>query len=274
MEPQVPSEQAVAESPAPGPLKALWLSLEERLRTAGRLVLVVLAAVLLLRTFVMEAIVVTADSMEKTILIGDHILLNKFSYGPRIPFTSWRFPALRSIRRQQIIAFRSPLNPSVVFVKRVIGVPSDRIRILNKAVVVHNTPLSEPYAFFGGKEIFPVRDNFPPTPEELAQPAGSSGLDPNWSQQIPELMEGDALRIPQGHYFVLGDNRDRSLDSRFWGLVPEPNVVGSPMFVCWSYDVPTQQWVTRNLARRLKFEFSILFNFVSKTRWSRLGKGL
>ena len=243
-------------------------------RSASRSLLVIFVFVFFVRAFVMEATVIPTASMEKTILIGDHIFLNKLLYGPRIPFTSLRFPAVRKIRRQQIVAFHYPRNPSAMFVKRVIGVGGDRLRIVRKKVYIHDTPLGEPYVYFQQESIFPLRDNFPPTPEELRSLPASTGLDPQWSHELPRYLEGGVFIVPAGHYFVMGDNRDTSLDSRFWGLVPEEYIVGEPVFVYWSYDAPTEDWVTRDWGERIKFDLSIIKNFISRTRWSRTGKPL
>ena len=248
--------------------------LKKGLRSALRSLLGLFFVVFFLRAFVMEATVIPTASMERTILIGDHIFLNKFLYGPRIPFTSFRFPSVRKIRRQQIVAFHYPRNPSVMFVKRVIGVGGDRLRIVKKKVYIHDTPLAEPYAHFRQGSIYPLRDNFPPTPEELSSLPASTGLDPQWSHELPEYLEGDVFRVPPGYYFVMGDNRDSSLDSRFWGLVPEEYIVGEPAFVYWSYDAPTEDWVTQDWGERIRFDLSIIKNFISRTRWSRTGKPL
>ena len=245
-------------------------TLRRRLRTLG----IILGAILLVRIFVVEATVIPTASMERTILIGDHIFLNKFSYGPAIPFTRIRFPALCQVRRQQVVAFRYPRDPSLLFVKRVIGVPGDRLRIIRKMVTIHDTPLSEPYAYFSQERLPPVRDHFPPRGDQLERMAQISGVDPSWARELREFIDGRSFLVPARHYFVMGDNRDGSLDSRFWGLVPEEYIVGAPLFVYWSYDAPTEEWVNRGFISQIKFDLSILANFFSKTRWSRIGKGI
>ena len=243
-------------------------TLRRRLRTLG----IILGTILLVRIFVVEATVIPTASMERTILIGDHIFLNKFSYGPAIPFTRIRFPTLRKVRRQQVVAFRYPRDPSLLFVKRVIGVPGDRLRIIRKMVTIHDTPLSEPYAYFSQERLLPLRDHFPPRGEQLDRMTQISGVDPSWARELREFIDGRSFLVPAGHYFVMGDNRDGSLDSRFWGLVGEEYIVGEPLFVYWSYDAPTEEWVNRGFVSQIKFDLSILANFFSKTRWSRIGK--
>ena len=237
-----------------------------------RSLLIVLLGVFCIRTFVAEATVIPTGSMEDTILIGDHVFLNKLLYGPRLPYTSLRLPPLKLAHRQEIVAFRYPRNPSVMFVKRVIGVGGDVVKIKDKKVFVNGKPLNEPYVRYEFSNILPLRDDFPPTPSVLATLPAAWGLDPNWAHEMPNYIKKDGLHVPQGYLFVLGDNRDNSLDSRFWGFVPEDNVVGEPLFVYWSYDAPTKDWISDNLSTRLKFDFSIVRNFFSRTRWSRTGK--
>jgi signal peptidase I len=237
-----------------------------------RSLLIVLVAVLCMRTFVLEATVIPTGSMENTILIGDHVFLNKLLYGPQIPYTNWRLPEVRSIHRQDIVAFRYPVNPSLMFVKRVIGVGGDVIRIVDKKVYVNGKPLKEPYASFEYPSEFMLRDNFPPPVRDIATLPAAWGLDPNWAHEMARHIRQDGLHVPEGYLFCMGDNRDNSLDSRFWGFVPLENVVGEPLFVYWSYDAPTKEWTSDDLKDRLKFDASILWNFIQKTRWSRTGK--
>ncbi len=237
-----------------------------------RSLLVVVVGVFCIRTFIAEATVIPTGSMERTILIGDHVFLNKLLYGPRLPYTPWRLPALKEIHRQDIVAFRYPRNPSMMFVKRVIAVGGDVVRIENKKVYLNGKPLAEPYVHYQFASIFPLRDNFPPSVDEIGSLPAAWGLDPGWAHEMPSFIEQDGLHVPQGYLFVMGDNRDNSLDSRFWGFVPLENVVGEPLFVYWSYDAPSKDWTADSLKDRLDFDASIFWNFISRTRWSRTGK--
>jgi signal peptidase I len=237
-----------------------------------RSLLLVLLGVFCIRTFIAEATVIPTGSMEQTILIGDHVFLDKLLYGPRLPYTSLRMPPLKTVRRQEIIAFRYPRNPSLMFVKRVIGMGGDVVRIEDKKVFVNGQPWNEPYVQFQSSTTFPLRDNFPPSVSQLETLPAAWGLDPGWAREMPSYIRDDGLHVPQGYLFAMGDNRDNSLDSRFWGFVPEGYVVGDPLFVYWSYDSPSRDWTNENLLGRLRFDLSIVWNFMGKTRWSRTGK--
>jgi signal peptidase I len=254
---------AVAAPVAPARTETVWETL--------RSLLVVLVGVLCFRTFIAEATVIPTGSMEKTIMIGDHLFLDKLLYGPQVPYTSWRVPAIRTVRRQEIVAFHYPLNPSIMFVKRIIGIGGDVVRVSNKKVFVNGEPLKESYVqHLPG--ILPLRDNFPPTVSQIETLPAWLGLDPGWAREMANYIRDDGLHVPPGYLFVMGDNRDNSSDSRFWGLVPESNVVGEPLFVFWSYDAPSKDWMDEGVKGRLQFDASIFWNFIRKTRWSRTGK--
>jgi signal peptidase I len=260
-----PAEPATEGTPAkPEHHESVWETL--------RSLLIVLVCVLGIRTFVAEATVIPTGSMESTILIGDHVFLNKLLYGPRLPYTSMRLPPLRQIHRLDIVAFRYPRNPSVMFVKRVIGVGGDVVKIKDKKVYLNGRALFEPYAQFQFPTMLPLRDDFPPTPSLLETLPAAWGLDPAWTREMPGFIHDDGLHVPPGYLFVMGDNRDNSLDSRFWGFVPLENVVGEPLFVYWSYDAPTKDWTADSFAERMKFDGSIIWNFLKHTRWSRTGQ--
>lgn len=259
-----PSAATEASSVKPERRESIWETL--------RSMLVVLVGVFCIRTFIAEATVIPTGSMERTILIGDHVFLNKVLYGPRLPYTSLRIPPLKRVRRQEIVAFRYPRNPSVMFVKRVIGVGGDVVRIENKQVFVNGKALKEPYIQAQFFARMPLRDDFPPPLSLVDTLPASWGLDPAWTRDMPNYIRKDGLHVPPGYLFCMGDNRDNSLDSRFWGFVPLDNVVGEPLFVYWSYEAPTKDWVSEELRARVKFDLSIVWNFFTKTRWSRTGK--
>jgi signal peptidase I len=211
-------------------------------RSTGRLLLMALI-ILAVRVFIGEASVVPTGSMEGTILVGDHLFMDKFLYGPEIPLLHWRMPVLKTIHRGDIVVFRYPRNPEEIYLKRVAAVGGDRLEIRDGVLFINSRAISEPYAVHHG-------------------PAHS-----RYEQMAPII-------VPQGKLFVLGDNRDNSSDSRDWGFVPVENVIGEPMFVYWSYDAPTSRWLDQNLEHRMLFYASIAGNFFSHTRWSRTGMWL
>jgi signal peptidase I len=202
--------------------------------------LVLMAVVLGIRIFVGEASVVPTASMEGTILVGDHLFMDKLLYGPEIPVVNWRLPALKTVRRGEIVVFRYPRNPAETFLKRVAAVGGDRVEIRNGILYVNSKMVEEPYAVHHA----PVHN-----PQE------------SWGPTI----------VPPGQLFVMGDNRDNSSDSRDWGFVPGQNVIGEPLFVYWSYDAPSARWLDENPAHKVSFYASIAENFFSRTRWSRTG---
>jgi signal peptidase I len=266
------ASEAAARPPAePRPPRPAVVHSESWWETLRSLI-VVLIAVVSIRTFVAEATVIPTGSMESTILIGDHVFLNKLLYGPEIPYTSWRLPVLRQIHRGDIVAFHYPVNPSQMFVKRVIAMGGDVIKIVNKQVYVNGVRLAEPYAQFDPGANMPLIVNFPPRLEEIPTLPAWEGLDPKWAHEMPKYIKPDGLHVPEGYFFAMGDNRDNSDDSRFWGFVPVQSVVGEPLFVYWSYDAPTRDWVADSLPARLRFDASIVKNFLKRTRWSRTGK--
>ena len=265
--PPSPETASASGEPAPSaPAKA------EGFKELARSLIVVLAAVVLIRTFVAEATVIPTGSMENTILIGDHVFLNKLLYGPRLPFTSLRIPPIRSVERGDIVAFHNPRNPSVLFVKRAIALGGDVIRIEGRKVYVNGKVLEEPYAQYQFSNVIPLRDDFPPSVSEIEKLPAAWGLDPAWAREMARYIEKEGMRVPSGCLFVMGDNRDNSLDSRFWGFVPVEAVVGEPLFVYWSYDAPTQYWTPETIGDFARAKLSIVWNFLSKTRWSRTGK--
>ncbi len=163
----------------------------------------------------MRAYVIPSASMEGSLLIGDHVIVNKFGVG-------------REIRRDELVTLRYPVDPRQTFVKRVIGIPGDHIRLVDKQVIRNGRRLVEPYVRHDTAHADAYRDNSPGAPNNLLP---AQGVD-----MIDHHVSGGEVIVPEGSLFVLGDNRDDSLDSRYWGFVPRANVIGQPVFVYWSYD--------------------------------------
>jgi len=179
-------------------------------------------------TFLVQAFEIPSRSMENTLKVGDYLLVDKVHYaegglwGRILPYSA--------IRRGDIIVFRYPLQPAQHFVKRVIGLPGDRIRLVDKQVYVNGQPLSEPYARHIKRDVDAYRDYFPNFG------ATSNDVNPRWWMAMHNYVQRGELLVPPGHYFVLGDNRDDSEDSRYWGFVPRENIVGQPLLIYWSVD--------------------------------------
>lgn len=185
-----------------------------------------LTIALFIITFIVQAFRIPSGSMENTLLVGDYLLVDKTRFGPGGIWHS--ILPYRNIRRGDIIVFRYPVDPTQHFVKRVIGLPGDRIRLWHSRVFINERPLQENYVVF--KEHFPddYRDNFP---------HGSwfnENVGVEWASRLRTLVKDGELTVPPGQYFVLGDNRDQSLDSRYWGFVPRENIIGRPMVIYFS----------------------------------------
>jgi signal peptidase I len=213
-------------------------------------------------TFVVQAFTIPSESMEQTLLVGDYVLVDKFCYG-----TSNALDHLlpyRKIRRDDVVVFHYPVNPAQDFVKRVVAVPGDRIRMVNKQVFVNGVPQQESFVQFISKTRNPYRDDFP----RLESP--DYQVDARWWKQMPKLVEDHQLIVPEGNYFVLGDNRDDSQDSRYWGFVPRENIIGRPMMIYWSSANPNNDLTGSPSAGDRLYHFAYAVTHVFQTtRWAR-----
>ena len=211
-------------------------------------------------TYIVQAFQIPSVSMENTLLIGDYLLVDKLCYGGS---GNWLIP-YRPIRRGDIIVFHYPVNPSQHFVKRVIGVPGDRIHLVNKRVFVNGVPLPEPYVRVFKPERNFFRDDFPRL--DVLDP----GINADWWVQMPKLVEDGQLIVPEGHYFAMGDNRDDSSDSRYWGFVPRENIVGRPLLIYWSIrDLDSDLPIPASVGDRLYHFAYAVTHFFQITRWDR-----
>jgi signal peptidase I len=184
----------------------------------------VLIVALFVITFAFQAFQIPSESMEKTLLIGDYLMVDKVHFGQS---GFWRhILPYRDIHRGDIIVFHYPVDPSQHFVKRVIGVPGDKIHLTDSTVYVNDVPIQESYVVHTLRNFDPYRDNFPDQSGYY-----SSDVNTAWHSVIQDYLKGSDLVVPPGQYFVLGDNRDRSLDSRYWGFVPRQNIVGRPLVI-------------------------------------------
>ena len=237
----------------------------------------VLVTGLFIITFVVQAFEIPSSSMENTLLIGDHVFVNRIQFAPK---TSWVGPLLpyREVRRGDIVVF---LHPDAAYrgtyvVKRIMGVPGDRIHLRNGEVYRNGEKLNEPYVLHDRETIddsqdldlahrsLAYRQNFPG-----ASPSAEYGVSPRWQAELPSHIQGDDLVVPPGHYFAMGDHRAVSLDSRYWGFIPQENVIGRPMFIYWSFETPGDQYTKTGMGDRLGFLAHTVLHFFDETRWGR-----
>jgi signal peptidase I len=213
---------------------------------------------LFLTTFLVQAFVIPTGSMEDTLLVGDHLLVDKLSYAPSGPVSRHILPYTEP-KRGDIIVFRYPVDITQTFVKRCMGVPGDRIRMVNKEVFLNGAKLDEPYKVNKTEYIDSYRDNFPSEPNANVYPGA---LD-----MLQHHVENGEVIVPPGYYFAMGDNRDSSLDSRYWGFVPRENIIGKPLIIYWSYETSTDR--LNNSSISLDHLYDLAQNFFIKTRWRR-----
>jgi signal peptidase I len=216
-------------------------------------------------TFVVQAFKIPSESMYPTLQVGDHLLVNKFLFQGRGAWYEKLLP-YRAVHRGDIVVFKYPFEDHPHFVKRVIGVPGDHIRIINDQVYVNGKCLAEPYVVHDPAAEDPFVDNFPPTNASAAK----IGLRQEWAAEIMNHVEAGDLVVPDDHFFMMGDNRDRSLDSRYWGFVDRDAIIGRPMVVYWSVQATSDDYSNRTLVGALRGIGETLIHLPSRTRWNRM----
>jgi signal peptidase I len=218
-------------------------------------------------SFVVQAFKIPSPSMERTLLVGDHLLVNKFIFGGR---GAWydKFLPYRELQRGDIIVFKFPYQDHPHFVKRVIGLPGDHLKIVDQQVYINGKPLSEPYAVHdpAGGYGDPLNYNFPPAGNQMYL----SSLQAEWARDIRKYIQGDELVVPAGKYFAMGDNRDHSLDSRYWGFVDRDAIMGRPFLIYWSINANTADYSNSSFGERIVGIFDTLLHLPERTRWNRM----
>ncbi|HYT73450.1 MAG TPA: signal peptidase I [Vicinamibacterales bacterium] len=211
---------------------------------------IVIAVILALfvRTWVVQAFKIPTGSMENNLLIGDHLLVNKFTFGPTPLAIGRAVLPVRSIRRGDVIVFKYPDEPDRDFIKRVIGLPGETVELRNKKVYVNGKALDEPYVHF----LTPPSTDY----QEVT------------SSDVRERF--GPVTVPADHYFVMGDNRDNSQDSRYWGFLPRGYVKGKALMIYWSYESGREDYIDEGLLTSIKRLGSVVTHFFTKTRWERL----
>jgi signal peptidase I len=261
---RVPADHAVASQaphePAPHDWRTRWAAGSDVISSVQSLLGTVVIAVFVI-TFIVQAFQIPSPSMENTLLVGDYLLVNKLCYGGGS--VGDYFMPYRRVQRGDIVVFHYPVNPAQHFVKRVVGVPGDRVRLVNKQVQVNGVPLKEPYAHFSRPANDLFRDSFP----RLDVAPGET---PEWWVQLRKLVEDGQLIVPQGHYFVMGDNRDDSYDSRYWGFVPQANIIGRPLLIYWSVQGSEGEITTpSSVGEKLYHVAYVVTHIFQITRWNR-----
>jgi signal peptidase I len=249
----LPQKEAVAEDDKPRETTVEFLASVAEL----------LIIVLFIMTFVLQNFEIPSSSMEDTLLIGDHVIVNREQFAPPTRSLGPLLP-YREIHRDDIAVFLSPEQPGLFLVKRIIGLPGDRIHLRDDVVYRNGEKLDEPFVRHK-REHNPYTDNFPAIP-----PSEMYGVrNEKWAQEMPSHVLGDDIVVPPGSYFAMGDNRDVSYDSRFYGFVPRANFIGRPVFIYWSFITPEGQYLMRDVGDRLGFLAHVIIHFLDETRWSR-----
>ena len=214
-------------------------------------------------TTLVQAFVIPTGSMEDTLLIGDHLLVDKLAYAPAGTITQYLLP-YEQPKHGDIIVFRYPADISQTFVKRVIGVPGDHLKMVNRVVYRNGIRLNEPYVYHKFP-YDPSRDNFPGDPTPFAE-----GLQAQLQRDMLEnhVVNGEVV-VPPNSYFAMGDNRDNSLDGRYWGFVPRDNIIGKPLIIYWSYRASTDDLAGSTVGSLVSHFVDLGEHFFTRTRWNR-----
>jgi signal peptidase I len=215
-------------------------------------------------TTLCQAFVIPTGSMEDTLLVGDHLLVDKLTYAPAGSIARHLLP-YRDPQHGDIIVFRYPPDISQLLVKRLIGMPGDRIRIANGVVYRNGVRLNEPYVYHK-YSYDPALDNFP---WQCCRPVKEQSAEEAQQRMLTENIVGAELVVPPGEYFGMGDNRDNSSDSRYWGFIPRDNIVGKPILIYWSYRASTEDLTGQTVGSLLTHFLDVGQHFFTRTRWNR-----
>ena len=205
---------------------------------------------LFVRTFVVQAFKIPTGSMEENLLIGDHLLVNKFVFGPTLSGLERGLLPVGTLRRSDVVVFKYPEEPNRDFIKRVIGLPGETVELRQKKIYINGAPLDEPYAHY------------------LQPPASSDDLQEVTSFDVRDRY--GPVTVPADQYFVMGDNRDNSQDSRYWGFLPREYVKGKALVIYWSYDAEASDYQPADATGSAKRALSVLTHFFTRTRWDRM----
>jgi len=223
--------------------------------------MITLIAALFILSFNMQAFEIPSGSMEPTLLVGDHVFADRADVGREAD----RMPLLphHTVKRGDILVFLSPAKPDMHLVKRVVGIPGDHMRLEHGVLIRNGVPLVEPYVIHDGTYV-PYRDEFP-----AVVPTETDGLTPYWNANLPSHVRNGELVVPPGNYFAMGDNRDNSFDSRYWGFIPEENIIGRPLLIYWSFEQSPAEYLKTGVGDRVSHLSNVILHFFDHTRWRR-----
>jgi signal peptidase I len=224
----------------------------------------VLVIGLFILTFLAQNFVIPSGSMEKTLLVGDHLLVDRITLAPRanwMPLVHYREP-----KHGDIVVFLKPGEPDMFLVKRLIAVPGDHIHLRNGVVILNGVAQSEPKSQLRPEDVYtPYKDDFPSVPTSEADDPVTA----EWAVDLPTHIQGNDMVVPDGMYFMMGDNRHNSLDSRYWGFVPRANIVGRPLFNYWSFKTSDDQMYKTSFSDQVAWMGHVALHFFTDTRWKR-----
>lgn len=233
----------------------------------------VLVIGLFILTFLAQNFVIPSGSMIKTLLIGDHLVVDRINLAPSaawMPLVKYRQP-----KRGDVVVFIKPVaepeldaegKPQYLFlVKRLVGVPGDHIHLRDGIVIINGVAQAQPFAQPTTPDNFnEFLDDFPSVP-----PGDVPGSTEAWAVAFPRYVQDGELVVPPGMYFMMGDNRHNSLDSRYWGFVPRQNIVGRPLFNYWSFETPDSEYDQTGMGHQIAWMGHVVLHFFTQTRWSR-----
>jgi signal peptidase I len=214
-------------------------------------------------TFVIGWFEIPSSSMENTLLIGDHVLVNREQFAPPTNFLHAIMP-YGQVQRGDVVVFLSPAQPELYLVKRIVGIPGDRIHLREGAVYRNGEKLSEHYVIHTG-DPYPYRDEFPAVPP----PDFDESITDTWRIELSQRIENGDIVVPANSYFAMGDNRDVSRDSRYFGFVPKENIIGRPMVIYWSFESSESDYLQTGMSNRLRGFAKTVIHFFDRTRWRR-----
>jgi signal peptidase I len=262
-----------SKEPAEAAPEPVGVKVEETPFEAAASICSVLVVGLFILTFLAQNFVIPSGSMENTLLVGDHLVVDRVTLAPPakwMPLVHYREP-----RRGDIIVFIKPVpepeldaegKPQYFFlVKRLVGVPGDHIHLRDGIVILNGVAQAQPHAQPTTQENYTeFLDEFPSVP-----PSTQPGATESWAVDFPSHVADGDLVVPPGMYFMMGDNRHDSLDSRYWGFVPRQNIVGRPLFNYWSFITPESEYEQPGMGNRIAWMAHVLLHFFTDTRWSR-----